>query len=172
VITKIGSERFMNIEVHWGERNANGRFAVQARDTRSLIRALNAHGEWGRFTGRLNYAISSTGRGVIRKVRLSPSYRIVMPVWRNYRDQPQNVRDDWDQMYRALRAHEDGHRQIFEREVTRLEKELRSLNRNRTADVERRIAEALAVLQRLQDEFDRETEHGAARGVELTIPQD
>lgn len=161
----------MRVTVSWGAKNTSGKFLVYGTNLKEALRELSARGEWGRFEGRLSHQWKGDARGNALSVTLVPSFTITMPVWRAYPKQPQECKDAWDAMWRALQKHEDGHRAIFENGVLSLTRTLESLTGVTGTVVERLIGEGRAAIQRRHDEFDRETDHGRSRGVELTISE-
>ena len=92
-----------------------------------------------------------------------------MPAWKAYRRQPQTCKDEWDQMWRALRKHEDGHREIFEKGLARLVSQLENAGKTSGAGLEQLIRNAEADSQREQNTYDNETDHGRSRGVEVSV---
>ena len=161
----------MKVDVNWGERNANGTFLVKAKDVASAVRFLQARGEWGRFEGHIPYKWKGDARGMVTSVMLAPSFKITMPTWPAYRNQQQEIKDDWDAMYSALRKHEDGHREIFDGGVRKLVKDLEALGVVKGGGVKSTVRKAAGVIQKKHDSYDTRTEHGRLTGVVLRVPQ-
>lgn len=161
----------MKVDRNWGERNTNAKFLVKGKDIASAAKFLKARGEWGRFEGYISYKWKGNGRGIVTSVKLTPSFKITMPTWPAYRNQQQDIKDDWDAMYKALRKHEEGHREIFEGGVRKLVEDLEALGVVKGGDVETMISKAKDAIQEKHDSYDTKTEHGRLTGVELKIPQ-
>lgn len=159
----------MKLEVNWGEKADNSKFTVKGDDIKSAVKFLNSKGEWGKFKGDIKYKYWADS-GNVTKVRLTPSYKIKMPSWPAYRKQPQTVKDDWDSMYKALLKHENKHKEIFITGLNKLEKDIEALSAITVNDLKSMLAKEVGAIQKKHDAYDKQTEHGAARGVELTIP--
>lgn len=99
----------MKVTVSWGPKVTSATFQVAGANLEQAALALSERDEWGSFVGRLSHRWKGDARGNALSVQLDPSFTITMPVWRAYRNQPQECNDEWDSMWRALRKHEDGH---------------------------------------------------------------
>jgi predicted secreted Zn-dependent protease len=162
----------MQVQVNWGPQNSSSTFRIQGDSLEAALEALNALEEWGSFTGSFTYKWTGDAQGNVSVVRLVPTYTIRMPVWPAYTRQPQSCKDAWDAMWRALQTHEDSHRQIFTQGIASLVRELEDLASAPGSDVDARIQRARDDIQNKHDEFDRETDHGKSRGVELVIQEE
>ena len=72
-------------------------------------------------------------------------------------------------MWVALKKHEEGHRKIFERGVAKIVRNLEALEAPTGTNIDRLAKETKRTIQDGHNAFDKETENGMARGVELTI---
>ena len=159
----------MKVEVSWDKKTNNAKFKVAGNYIRSAVNYLNSRSEWGSFIGNIKYRYWENAGKIVYKARLIPSYVITMPNWPAYRNQTQKIRDCWDTMYKALKKHEWGHREIFQQGLNKLIQDLQNLSNPTLNDLESLFNESVKTIQKKQDYYDTKTEHGAARGVEITI---
>lgn len=159
----------MKVELAWGERNANAKFRVKGGDVAAAVKFLNARGEWGRFDGQVAYTWKANGQGFVTLLKVTPSFMITMPTWRAYLSQRREIKDEWDAMYRALKEHEEGHRQIFEAGVRKLIQDLEAKAVIKGGEVKGIIDAARDAIQKEHDAYDTRTDHGRSTGVKLTI---
>lgn len=161
----------MKVILSWGPKRTNIKYRVAGADLERANQFLAEREEWGRFDGQFSYRWRGDARGNVLSVKLEPSFTITMPTWRGYRDQPQECKDEWDAMWRALRRHEGRHHNIFEQGLARLVGKLESLVGAKGTEVAALIKKENAIIQSDHNKFDRETDHGGSRGVELTITE-
>lgn len=159
----------MKVNLNWGRRNTSATYRVRGADLDSVSRSLMARDEWGRFESNLPYKWAGDARGNVESVTLEPTFTITMPSWPLYRNQPQACKDEWDAMWRALREHEDGHRDLFEQGVATIVSKLESLDQATSGEVDNLMKSTRKDIQSEQDKYDTKTDHGRSRGVELTI---
>jgi len=159
----------MKVELNWGAKNSSAKYRLIAKDLDSVAKELGGREEWGKFDGELGFKWRGDAQGNATLVKLSPAYTITMPVWPHYRKQPQACKDAWDTMWRALKKHEDGHKQIFTHGVTDLVRRLEALRSAKGSEIDTMVVRASKEIQAKHDQFDRETDHGRSRGVELVI---
>lgn len=160
----------MKVEIIWAKRNSNGSFSVKAKKLSDVKEELQSKGEWGKFSWSLDYSIDNDANGNAVKVRLTVGYDIEMPKWPAYKHQTQQVKDSWDEMWRALKKHENGHLSIFEENVERLKNEFEALNETKGGEIKKKNNDAVKEIQKKQDEYDVKTDHGKNQGVILNIP--
>lgn len=159
----------MKVNLNWGQRNTRATYRVAGANLDGVLRSLLARGEWGSFEGDLPYQSRGDAQGNVKSVTLTPTYTITMPVWANYRTQPQACKDEWDEMWRALYQHEDGHRSLFEEGVATIARKLEELEQATSGEIDNLMRQSGSDIQSAQDKFDNSTDHGRSRGVELTI---
>lgn len=124
----------MKVQVHWDKKINNAKFNVPGKDIKSAVDFLNARGQWGNFNGNIKYKCWGNTGKVVYKVRLIPSYVITMPNWPAYRNQTQKIKDSWDTMYKALKKHEGGHREIFQQGLNKLIQDIQNLSHPSLSD--------------------------------------
>lgn len=160
----------MKIDIQWGAKNSGAKYRVTGEDLESVSQALAGREAWGEFDWTLNYKWLYDATGDVKRVRVIPAYTITMPAWPGYRKQPGECKEAWDTMWRALMKHEKGHLKIFERGIARIVRELEGLRAAKVAEVERLTTQANEEIEKEESQFDRETDHGRSRGVEIVIP--
>lgn len=158
----------MKLEVNWGVKVNHSTFTVKGNDIKSVVKSLNARGEWGKFKGNIKYKYWDD-KGKVTKVRLIPSYKVMMPSWPKYRNQSQAVKDNWDSMYKALLKHENKHKDIFTNGLNKLKTDIEELSEITVNNLKSMLNTDISAIQKKHDAFDKKTEYGAARGVELTV---
>jgi len=160
----------MKVIVNWGERNTSAKYKVKAKDVAEAYKFFQARKEAGTFEWRVPWKPTSVAQNKVTEVTLSPWFRITMPTWPAYRDQPQNVKDNWDAMWKDLFAHEKEHLRIFESGFPKLVDELEALGPATRADVKPLIQKAAQAIIKAQEAFDRKTENGKTTITPLKIP--
>jgi predicted secreted Zn-dependent protease len=155
----------MEVNVSW-QRNLTGTFSVRGATLRDVAQALEARDEWGLFRSSFTYR-TDNDQGA-SSARFTFIESIAMPSWREYPRQTQDVREEWDRMWRALQAHEQGHRDIFEQRVNGLTATLQAMEHPRGGDVSNVVDPWSVETQREQDNYDIRTGHGSGTGVTLT----
>jgi predicted secreted Zn-dependent protease len=159
----------IKVELNWGAKNSSATYRAAGKDLDGVAKVLSGRGEWGKFEGTIGYKWQGDAKGNATLVRLTPAYTITMPVWPGYRNQPQACKNAWDIMWRALKKHEDGHKQIFTLGVSDLVSKLEALRNAKGSEIDTLVGKASEEIQAKHDKFDRETDHGRSRGVELVL---
>jgi len=162
----------LKVATEWGAKNTKAKFRVQGRDLAMVAKDLSSREEWGDFKGSFTHKWKGDAHGNALSVIVSPTFTIKMPTWRGYRNQPQVCKDEWDRMWVALKKHEQEHQRIFESGITKLVHDLEALEAPTGTDVDNLAKEAKSTNQAKHDAFDKETDNGASRGVELNITQE
>jgi len=144
-------------------------YRVDAADLESAWKFRRGRDEWGVFDYEIQSKWEHDAQGNVSAVTVEPEYTITMPSWSAYRSQPQKCKDEWDTMWRALRKHEDGHRELFENFVSKLVSKLEALATATVRDVEEIVKQVISENESEQKAYDTRTDHGKSQGVELTI---
>ncbi len=160
----------MTVDLHRGAKNSNAKFRVAGVDLEHGYRALSDREEWGEFKGAISYKRKGDAQRNVTSVRIVPTFPIAMPTWPGCRNQPQECKEAWDTMWRALKKHETGHCEIFERGLSRIVGDLETLQDAKGSELDAFMREAMKAIQAEHNKFDRKTDHGSSRGVELLIP--
>jgi predicted secreted Zn-dependent protease len=159
----------VKVDVSWGTRKTNLTYNVNGVDLEAALNFLKPREEWGAFVGGCPFKSKGNTKTGVTSLSLQPTYSITMPSWPAYSKQPQECKDAWDAMFRALREHEDGHRDLFEAWVKNLATQIEELEAATHSEINERIRSAAADMQKQSDAYDKTTDHGASRGVELNI---
>jgi len=130
---------------------------------------------WGQCSWMLkwNFAHASEGgRCRIDKFSLTVSAIIVIPKWTDRNAAPESLQSRWDGFSRALRAHEDGHKENGVRAANDFANRLRALppEKDCAALVQKinTLGERVTSEYRFIDQaFDRATDHGVNQGATL-----
>ncbi len=159
----------MKVVVNWGPRRDNVRFKAPGSDLEAVQSFLLRRDEAGSFDFKFSYKWKHDARGQIEKVILMPSYNLSMPAWPAYRRQPASCQAEWDKMWKALKAHEEGHRDIYLQGLQQLTKRLEAMEPVTVAELKEIMERAVKDHQNEHDAYDTSTDHGRSRGVEVTI---
>jgi predicted secreted Zn-dependent protease len=165
----IGRLMDFKVELNWGAKNSSATYRVAGKNLDDIAKVLSGREKWGKFEGTIKCKWQGDAKGNATLVRLTPAYTITMPVWPGYKAQPQACKDAWDTMWRALKKHEDGHTQIFTQGVSALVSTLEALRNAKGSEIDTLVGKASKAIQAQHDKFDRETDHGRSRGVELVF---
>jgi predicted secreted Zn-dependent protease len=158
-------------------------YEIQGSSADALHRAMKTYGPVS-FDGNHYYATckwnikwnakykTEGGRCAIDTMHLTVSAAITFPRWSNSGEGQASLRDKWEQMAKALRHHEDGHKDNGVRGANDLARRLRALpaqpdcktlGQKINANVER----VLKIHRELDVAYDRATNHGESQGVSL-----
>jgi predicted secreted Zn-dependent protease len=162
----------MKVDLNWGAKRLSAHYILKGADLEQALKVLMAREEWGKFEGNFTYKWKADEKGNVSSVTIEPTFTITMPSWPGYNKQPQQCKDTWDEMWHALRKHEDGHREIFEQGVAKLVKGLEEAGDTTGREVDDVMQKARSDIQDQHDEFDTQTENGKSQGVELVITQE
>ena len=162
----------MKTTLTWGTKNVGGKFSITASDLEGALEALKKQKEWGHFEGNLTYDSKGDADKNCLSVVIKPSYTITMPSWGALSKQPKSCQEEWNRMWKALRAHEDGHLDVFEKGVAALVKTLTALKTATLDEVDKIFNKALADIQTGHDKYDTSTKHGQTEGVKLDITEE
>jgi hypothetical protein len=131
----------------------------------------NAPAEMGlaQFAFGLNFNHSG---GRITTVDLTMNLTIDMPEWPNASGRPAAERTEWARFLRALRAHEDGHIEIFRGQAERAYNRVR---RATPATINQVLESERVRIQGLSDAYDTRTGHGTTQqtahgSTTITVP--
>jgi len=153
--------------VNWGPRGSRSSFKISGKTLTQVRRNLDARGEWGKCDWSFTWKTSMSASGTVSRVRLTPQWTVLMPAWTEYRRAKARKQESWDQMWKALLKHENGHGDVFERGFSKLERDLAALESPSSSDVDQVAQRAQQDIDKAQRSYDTETDHGRSRGVEL-----
>jgi len=130
---------------------------------------------WGQCHWRLDWKAEyarESGKCRIDTFSLMLGATIDFPNWTNKSAAPEALRSKWEQFSRALRAHEDGHKENGLRAANDLANRLRALPpekdcealNQKISDLRNRI---ISEYKYLDQAYDRATDHGVTQGAKL-----
>ena len=83
-------------------------WTVSGGDIETLFNNLERHGWWGRYESHEDKKPRKTG-DKITEVVITGSPRIILPKWKDYGKASRAEKKSWDDMYKALKKHEENH---------------------------------------------------------------
>jgi predicted secreted Zn-dependent protease len=158
----------VKVKIVWAGKDKST-FKVIAKTLGAAAKELDKRDEWGKFRGKVGFDYQSDENDYVTEVTLKPSYTIEMPVWANYKKAPKACQEEWDRMWKKLEEHEDGHRVIHLETLTTMQNTLGGQTNLPADQLKTDFAQMENDGQDNQDKFDTATDHGAKKGVELTI---
>ncbi len=131
-------------------------------DVYNVIAAMPEAGkaEWGDS----NYSMEFDDKGEVTSVTANILYKVTMPTWVEVDQAPQAAQDEWGRFWSALEAHEQGHLQILDDNVSGVDE--RMVGKSKTA-AEKEWNDTFAKIQKLSDEYDASTRNGQNDGTIL-----
>ena len=146
-------------------------WACNGKDLKKVFESLNKHKWWGRYRSHHGYASRyDSGSGKVVKVDVTAKPEIIMPKWSQYSRGTKEEKASWDNMYKALKKHEQGHHVIFEDCVKAYKKKLETGGDLSVKEFNKSFDAFSKELQKKQDAYDSKTDHGKNQGVILVIP--
>lgn len=126
---------------------------------------------WGRAFWRLRwkYTRETTSGCRIGTLAIIVTSRMQMPQWPDRAKAPADVQGKWDTFYRALLAHENGHRDNGIRAANDLARRFRGLGAQRDcatldAEIENAGRRVISEYHLVDKAYDRSTDHGVSQG--------
>lgn len=112
---------------------------------------------------------NESGKYRIAKANSNVEVKFTMPEWVNYANAPINLRRKWDKYIKALKEHENGHRDLGVEAAQAVIKAIEDVPARSSGELINNAANAAAnrVLERYraqEKEYDRKTNHGATTG--------
>ncbi|MFQ5622090.1 MAG: DUF922 domain-containing protein [Paracoccaceae bacterium] len=145
---------------------SNKTWTVKGANLEEVFKALKAHGWWGRY--RSNESAKFTGKAKkFDTVNLSAKPVITMPKWANYGKAAKDEKKSWDDMWKALKKHEDQHHTIFQTAAKEWKASTEKGGDLEPKEMDKAWKAFLADSQKRQDDFDKRTGHGKKTGVVL-----
>lgn len=136
-----------------------GVFATFEHATLEDVVDAMGNGEAGEasFDFGLNYAHAN---GSVTSVDLTVTLTILLPVWEPEEEPSRPESNEWNRFLRALRAHEDGHIDIFRREAAVTYRRLLASKPSKIVD---KLESERRRIKRLSDAYDTRTGHGTTQ---------
>jgi len=167
---KGGGVRFVdrkiaNVSDDWHPPSINSTDQeISAPTLAEVGRLLNTLPEWGRGGGRIRSDAIAAGSSPTVDVNLHANLEKTMPKWLDYSSASAAAKAEWDRMFAALEAHEQGHIDIAIKVADDLKSKLPGKSID---DLVPMINAANRQMKSLQDDFDTKTAHGQNTGVNL-----
>lgn len=159
----------MNVELTWNGRNALATYTLKGKNPKAILKELNARSEWGRFDGLINGSFSYDPKTKIYQVNLTPESKITIPEWPASKDQSPKIQQNWQEVIRDLKRHEDGHTEIFENGVDQLKQKLEEMNKTNKSEFKKIMKDAGRTIQKEHNKYDTRTNHGKNDATPLMI---
>ena len=155
---------------------------------------LNKHDHWGEYVCNANMGYKNDGKKRIVEVSVSAKPDIYMPVWSDYSKASKDDKKAWDDMYAKLLKHETNHHylalEVFaiflqevevqnaqaeatnkavekEKDPKKKEKLLAGFKPWTVTTLKARLKTLGTDLQKVQDDYDKKTNHGQKEGVKI-----
>lgn len=125
--------------------------------------ALNALGEWGQGGGSLRTDAIPPGNDSNLTVNLHGGLILRLPKWSEYESASAAAKKEWNKMFAKLTAHENRHMEIAIEEGNQLATDLVGKD---IGKIVKMVTAANARMQKRQNQLDKETNHGAKKGVQ------
>jgi predicted secreted Zn-dependent protease len=162
----------LNSNVRWTTYNVDG------KDYSSLIRSLAVNGPkannksfHGLAKWRVSYKYETKWAGKKCKfsnITLDIDGEILMPLWRDEANAPQDLRERWSRYFAALKAHEEGHIQHGKELAQRVREKFLGIGDFECADAatlaQKEYEGIYNNLKNRDQEYDQRTQHGATQG--------
>ena len=130
-------------------------------------RRFSAVNSW-RLSYQYRFGRSRANRCELSDVRITLNVRVTMPEWERPTTAPAELVTDWEDYERALRLHEEGHRDWAIRGARELLSRLRSFKTETCVFMEREVRSlADGIIERFSRQnrdYDEETGHGRTQG--------
>lgn len=152
------------------------------QDLRSrLLTAVDYAGHTQRFAGQSDWNIEwqtclerQPGQCRIAGIELTVNVLYTLPRWADRDWSTRDLRTRWDRYARSLAMHERGHGEIALKVAHMIEADVVGRAAETCAlvdgEVAGRISEIMREGERLQNAYDRQTQHGATQGASFPFP--
>jgi predicted secreted Zn-dependent protease len=166
----MGKGKPVELETAWGDQKSET-FKVTAAKLREVGEFLNKREEWGRFEGGIPWGYDTEG-AFVTKVTLKPWYFLEMPEWDGYSKAPKACQTAWDNVWKKLQEHEEGHKEVFMDILAKAQKYVKNASDLSAKQVKKDLDKLIGGIQAAQKKFDTATDHGKKKGVYLDIPEE
>ncbi len=149
-------------------------FAVAGKDLRAAKKALDKRRtpiEWGLYdsTRKQQGSAKVDENGKVTSVTVIVNPVIEMPKWRGYSAATKAQKASWDNMYKALLKHENGHHKVQLGCMEDLKKKIKNAKDLDGKKLKEMISGLQSECQKKQDAYDSGTGHGLRQGVVLDL---
>ena len=141
-------------------------WTVKGKTVDELSKNMKKHKWWGRYVSNPNYSYKDKG-AIVTELVFKPKPVIYMPVWSEYSKASKADKKSWDDMYKALKKHEENHHTILLSESEAWKKTMDKLGDLDKKKMEVEWVKFNKATQAKQDGYDTKTDHGGKEGVTL-----
>ncbi|GAA6199184.1 DUF922 domain-containing protein [Aquicoccus sp. SU-CL01552] len=145
---------------------ASNKWTVKGKTIEDLFKNLKKHKWWGRYRSHSECSYKKKD-GVVSDFILKAKPEIIMPVWANYSKASKEEKKSWDDMWKALKKHEENHHVIFKKEAEAWKKAMEKAGDLDEAKVIKAWNKFGKEAQGKQDAYDKKSDHGIKEGVIL-----
>lgn len=160
-------------------------YEVSGSSAKELIQSMRIHGPTDAagfrrdalFSWDISWAwdLDPDGNPLFETLRTKCQGTLILPVRKQVLGQGTELDAVWEKFVAATRLHEDGHIDLFERHCQDIETAIQ-LEAKKNPALDARGANKVAQrevtkLRRLEESYDRQTDHGRKQGAELTFAQ-
>jgi predicted secreted Zn-dependent protease len=146
-------------------------FKVAGKTLREAKKSLDSCEEWGLYDATQNFKNRAQvdGDGNVTSVTMMLNPVIQLPEWSGYSSATKEQKASWDEMVKALEAHEREHHDIQVDCASDLSKEIKKAKKLDADDLNKIISDQQKACQKKQDDYDSRSGHGAKEGVDLDL---
>jgi predicted secreted Zn-dependent protease len=150
------------------------KFRVSGKTLKEAMKSLNTRDEWGLYDSTQNFKSSAKtdSDGNVVSVTMVINPVIELPDWSGYSSATKEQKASWDDMAKALEAHERNHHDIQLACVEALQKEIKNAKSLDAGSLNNIISDQKDACQKKQDAYDSRSGHGAKEGVTLDLDAD
>lgn len=141
-------------------------WTVKGKTSDELYKNMVKHKWWGRYLSNPNYGYKDKA-GIVSELIFKPKPVIYMPVWSDYSKASKADKKLWDDMYKALKKHEENHHTILLSEAASWKKAMDKLGDVDKEKMETEWVKFNKATQAKQQSYDTKTHHGEKEGVSL-----
>lgn len=144
---------------------------ASARDLSEQLRRKGPRGfaAYTAWNVKWDYSSARDGKGCrVTRASTSVAVEYTMPRWQPPANADRATRQSWERFIKALKAHEDGHRDIGIGAARAIENVVGNLTRVPCDELSRKASEAAKKIlydaRKKEAEYDRRTQHGVQQG--------
>jgi predicted secreted Zn-dependent protease len=147
------------------------KFKVRGDTLPEAKKNLDARDEWGLYDATQNFKSSArTDRdGNVTSVTIVLNPIIQLPEWSGYGSATKEQKASWDDMVKALEAHERRHHAIQVDSADDLTDQIKKAKTLDATSLNKIISDQQDACQKKQDDYDTRSGHGAKEGVVLDL---
>lgn len=141
-------------------------YGIAGKTPEKLLEAMKKRKWWGHYESKIKYS-GKVKNGKVTEIKISASPAIDMPKWSDYGKQDAAAKKVWDEMWKALKKHEETHHEVTKTEAEKFKKTLEGGSDLTAAEMKKAWGDFDKELGKAQKAYDDKTDHGAKEGVNL-----